>query len=304
MSNIPYPGELAALGTACCWTFSSLFFSAAGKRIGSLALNQIRLVMGFLFLSLYGWAVRGQPLPTDVAWGDGGWLFVSGLVGFLIGDMCLFRAFVLVGPRISMLMMSLAPLIASFTGWAVLGERLGGWDWVGMLVTLAGVSWVVLERPSSGAKPGAGNQDPSTLRWGTFLAFGGAAGQAIGMVLGKKGVMHYDPFAATQVRVLAGILGFGILFIFLGWWPKVWQAMKHRSGMGYSALGALAGPFLGVGLSLLAIKHTETGVAMTIMSITPILLIPFAVWVHKERLTLRAVLGAFLAVAGVAILFL
>ncbi|MBE7466115.1 MAG: DMT family transporter [Planctomycetes bacterium] len=297
--KLPYPGETAALATAACWTVSALFFAAAGKRIGSLALNQIRLFMAFALLCLYGALVRGHALPGDATPEAWGWLALSGFIGFTLGDLCLFRAYLLVGPRVSMLVMSLWPPMAALFGWALLGERLRPTDWLGMALTLAGVAWVVLER-----QPAAQEQPAAERPKGIALAFGGAVGQALGLVIGKFGMGAYDPFAATQIRVVAGIAGFAVLFACIGWWPRVWNALSDRRGMLYSFGGAFAGPFLGVGLSLLAVQHTATGVAATIMALVPVLIIPFAVWLHKDKVTLRAVLGAVLAVGGVALLFL
>ena len=85
---------------------------------------------------------------------------------------------------------------------------------------------------------------------------------------------------------------------------SVLRALKHGSAMAFSAGGAVMGPFLGVYLSLVAVKHTHSGIAMTILSTTPITILPFAVLVYKEKLTVRAVIGAIVAVGGVALLFM
>ena len=92
-------GELAALGTASCWVVSALSFEAAGKRVGSLSVNLIRLVMAFVPLSLYGLITRGLAFPIDAEPRAWGWLGLSGMIGFVIGDLCLFRAFVMIGQR-------------------------------------------------------------------------------------------------------------------------------------------------------------------------------------------------------------
>jgi drug/metabolite transporter (DMT)-like permease len=117
-------------------------------------------------------------------------------------------------------------------------------------------------------------------------------------------MQDFHPFAATQIRVIAGIGGFMILFTVIGWWGKVGSALDDRGALARTGLGAFFGPFLGVGLSLLAVQYTETGVAATIMSIVPVLIIPPAVLVFREKISLRAVLGSVLAVVGVAMLFL
>lgn len=297
---LPY-GELAALGTAFCWTGSSLAFSAAGQRIGSMALNLIRLVMAFGYLTAFCWIRRGLPLPTDASLDAWMWLSLSGMVGFVIGDLCLFRAFLLVGPRISMLVMSLAPPITALTGWLLLGEVLKPLDWAGMALTLSGVAWVVLERKPS-EKEGAKGVEAHPVS-GLALAFLGAVGQAVGLVLSKLGMKEYDPFAATQIRVIAGVLGFATLFFALRWWGRVLEGVRHREGMGLAAIGAFVGPFLGVSLSLIAVQKAQTGVVATIMAMVPVLIIPVMVVVYKEKVTARAVLGALVAVGGVALLW-
>jgi len=299
MPDIPYTGEIAALATACCWTVTSMAFEAAGKRIGSLPVNFIRLVLALGFLSVFGAVTRGLPLPTDATPRAWGWLALSGVIGFAVGDLCLFRAFVVVGARLAMLMMSLVPPITALIGLAVLGEQLGPLDLLGMGLTVGGVAWVVLERKK--ALDGSGSRPPAS---GILLGLGGAVGQAVGLVLSKHGMGDYDPFAATQIRVIAGIVGFAVIFTAAGIWPRVVEALRNRAAMARTALGAVFGPFLGVSLSLLAVKHTEAGVAATIMAIVPVLIIAPSALLFKQPVTARAVLGAVIAVGGVAVLFL
>ncbi|HEV2845752.1 MAG TPA: DMT family transporter [Thermoanaerobaculia bacterium] len=298
-------GQLAALGTAACWAFSALAFDAAARRMGALTLNLIRLVMAFGFLTVVAWAMRGLPLPTDATPYAWGWLAVSGLVGFVFGDLCLFRAFVLIGPRLSMLMMSLAPPLTAVIGWLILGETLSGRDLVGMSLTVAGIMWAVLERNPSGPAPEPGGApEPRPSFTGLALAFGGALGQAAGLVLSKLGMGSYDAVAATQVRVLAGAAGFALLYFPLRWWPRIAEALRDRRAMGFASVGAFFGPCVGVSLSLYAVRNTVAGVAASIMALTPILIIPLVVLLRRERVGWGGILGALVAVSGVALLFL
>jgi uncharacterized membrane protein len=299
---MPYAGHLAALGTASCWAVSALAFDAAGRRIGSLTLNLIRLVLALGFLSLAAWASRGVPLPLDAPARAWFWLAVSGLAGFTFGDLCLFRSFLLLGPRLSMLMMSLAPPLTALIGWLALGEALGGRDLLGMTLTVAGIAWAILER-----RPAVLPDRPPLPRptpAGLALGFGGALGQAAGLVLAKIGLPGVPVLAATQVRVIAGIAGYALLFAALGWWRRLGPALKDRPALGYASIGAFFGPFLGVSLSLFAVREILAGVAASLMATTPILIIPLVVLLKRERVGLGGVAGACLAVAGVALLFL
>lgn len=302
-----YRGELAALATALCWTVSALAFTASAKRIGPLVLNLVRLLMALAFLSAYGWAVRGLPMPSDAGAHQWAWLGLSGLVGFALGDLCLFRALVLIGPRLTMLLMSLAPPIAAIVGWLWLGEAMSARGVAGMALTVAGVAWVVLERRPVVRGQGtgtAGEAVRSASPAGVLLGLGGAVGQALGLVLSKVGKAGYDAFAGTQIRILAAVAAFAVLLTVLRVWPRFVAAFRHPGGMGYAAVGSLFGPALGVSLSLVAVEYARVGVAATIMAIVPVLIIPFVIVLHRERVSPRAVAGAAVAVGGVALLFL
>ncbi len=293
-------GELYALGTAVCWVGTAMFFTAAGARVGSMVVNLLRLIMALLILIAVAWWTRGLALPTDASGHAWLWLSISGVVGFTFGDLCLFRAFLLLGPRLSTLIMSFAPPITVVVGWIWLGEDLGPWQLAGIATTLLGVLWAVLDRTPSGRA----SISRSERRLGILLGLGGAIGQAVGLVLSKHGMGDYDVIAANQIRVSAGALGFALLFTVIGWWPRVRRAVVDAKGMALTGGGAFAGPFLGVTLSLLAVQHTEAGVAASIMGTTPVMIIPWIVLSGQERVGPGGVLGALIACAGVAMLFL
>lgn len=292
-----YSGQLAALGTAMSWAFTALAFDAAARRIGALSLSLIRLVIAFGFLSVAAWILRGLPLPLDASPHAWRWLALSGWVGFTFGDFCLFRAYVLIGARLSSLMMSLAPPLTAVIGWLLLGETLTGRAVLGMFLTVAGIAWAVLERKT----PNGDSRRPSLS--GLAMGLCGALGQAGGLVLSKLGMGSYDAVAATQVRVLAGILGYALLFIALGWWPRVAEALRDRRALGFASVGAFFGPFIGVSLSLFAVQRVPAGVAASIMALTPVLIIPLVVLLRKERVGLGGIAGAIVAVSGVVLLF-
>ena len=293
-------GEFAALLTAFCWTFGALSFESACKRAGALAVNWIRLVLGFVFIALFRLISAGTLLPLDATAHNWLWLFLSGIIGFAIGDLLLFQAFVVIGARISMLVMASVPPITALIGWTILGETLSFHDLTGMVLTVIGIVLVVLEQ-----NPEQKNQIKfSHPVSGVLFALGGAVGQAVGLVLSKHGMGEYNAFAATQIRILAGILGFSIILFLFRRWSRVGSAVRNRKALAPTSLGAFLGPFLGVSFSLLSVQHTTTGVASTIMAIVPVLIIPPAVILFKERITTREVVGAVIAVTGVALLFL
>lgn len=299
-------GELAALGAAACWAVSALVFEAAGRRIGTLTLNLIRLVMALGMLSLATWATRGLLLPLDATPRMWLWLGASGLVGFTFGDLCLFRAYVEIGPRLGTLSMPLVPLFTAALGWLLLRETLTPRDGWGMVLTVLGIAWAVLDRNAH--RPPLSEQDPAAPRRaplrGLLLALGGAVGQAVGLVLSKIGMGSYPALATAQVRVTAGLLGYVVLFFVLRRWGRVHGALRDGLALTYSAAGALFGPVIGVSLALVAVRHTVAGVAATLMALTPILVIPLVYLVRREKAGWGGLGGAAMAVSGAALLLL
>jgi drug/metabolite transporter (DMT)-like permease len=317
---LKHSGELAALLTAVFWTITALAFEAASKKIGSMIVNLLRLIVGLVFLSIFTWIYRGYFLPVDASGRTWLILILSGLVGFTFGDLCLFQSFVVIGARISMLLMALAPPMAALISWRILGEEMTGKSWLGMIVTIIGIALVVLRREEFPKKPEGRRKFRFTYPiWGILLGLGGAFGQSLGLVLSKLGMrdsfvvasgrihgiaQSYSPFASAQIRVIAGITGFAILFTIMGMWKSTYQAISNHKAVVQLSLGAFFGPFLGVSFSLLAIQLTSTGIAATIMAIVPVLIIPPSILLFKEKVTLKEVLGAIIAVGGVALFFL
>lgn len=293
------PGEIAALITAFLWTLSSISFENAGKRIGSLNVNLIRLIIAFLIISTYNLIAKGMFLPLNASSSQWGWLLLSGIVGFVIGDLFLFEAFLLVGTRISMLIMSLAPPMTALFSFIILGETLSLISFIGMVITILGVCLVVLVKDNNSNKLSFSH----SIKGITYACLG-AVGQALGLILSKLGMGSYDVFQATQIRIIAGIIGFAIFFTIRRNWKSLFYSFKDSVGLMWTTSGAFFGPFLGVTFSLIAVKNTSAGVASTISSITPILLIPVAIFIRKEIVTRKEIVGAVIAIAGVAILFI
>ena len=303
----PYSlGLVFAGGAALCWTFSATAFSRSSGMVGSLPVNLIRLVLASVFFALYGGLTRGLFLPLDATAHAWFWLSLSGFIGFFLGDLFLFRSFRELGARLSMLVMSLAPLIAAVAGWLWFGERMNRLDIAGMLVTIAGVAWVVLERRIDSA----GSSKRISIK-GVAFAFLGAAGQGIGLVMGRWGMKDplgvapdYDPFAATQIRAFTGLAAFIVLVLLLRRMNMVLAPLKRPNALAIIAFGSLLGPFLGVAFLMRAVQMIPSGVAQTLTATVPVLIIPLAVLLDKEHVTWRAVFGTLVTVAGVAMLCL
>jgi drug/metabolite transporter (DMT)-like permease len=303
-------GELAAFGTAIVWTCSALFFEFSSKRIGALAVNFFKVVFAFGFLVVATTLLRGMPLPLDASASTWFWLALSSLVGFVVADYFLFNAYILIGSRLTVLFQPLSPLFAALLGFLLLGERMRPAALVGMALVVSGILVVVLTRSrgasgGNGGPQGRARPSPAVLK-GLLFAFLSAFFNALGLIFSKMGLSGgYDAIAGTEIRVMTAILGFGLQALLFGQAKAVFlDAPKDRPAFRITAIGAIFGPFLGVSLSLFAIQHTSAGAASTLMSLTPVLIIPPAILVLKQKVHAGEILGALVAVGGAALFFL
>jgi drug/metabolite transporter (DMT)-like permease len=292
-------GEFAALLVAFFWSITALSFESASRKVGSLPVNIIRLVIGLVFLTVLNLIFRGLILPTDASMHNWIWLSVSGLIGFVLGDFFLFKSYTIIGSWFAMLIMTLAPPMAAIFGWILLDERLSLLSVAGIVVTMAGIVIAMFRRDKENRK-----MTVSKPLIGLLYAFGGALGQALGIVFSKYGMQQYNPFAATQIRIIVGIIGFIVLITVAGKWQPVRLALADRKALIPITIGSFFGPFLGVSFSLLAIQHTSTGVASTIMALVPIFIIPPSIWLFKHKVTVREIIGTIISLGGVALFFL
>lgn len=307
-------GQLAGLGTALCWVFTSFLFAAASRSIGSGAVNLLRTLFALLLLLPLNALLLGEWWPNASS-ASLAWLAASGIVGLALGDQFLFAALVDLGPRLATLLMTLAPAIAAVVAWWLLGEVLSAVAVAGMLTTLGGIAWVVRERPAAGDRPLRATSPQARAR-GLLLGVLAAAGQGVGYAFAKTGMVAgveagagVDPLAAQLIRISAAAIALLAAWMLFG--PRRWLVggdwrsrppQLSRRAIGAIAGGTLLGPVGGVWLSLIAVRQLEAGVAATLTAISPVLVLPFARVIDKERITLRAAAGAAVAIAGVAIL--
>ena len=302
-----YLGELISIGVAFSWTATALLSEFGSKRLGNLTLNVLRMSLALLFSMVLFWVVMGSPLPAGGTMEAYGWMLLSGLVGYVIGDFCLFQCYIIIGSRYGQLFMTLAPLAAALMAWVTLGQEMSAMSIVAMLVTLAGISISVL---------GRGEHHRVSLKLplnGVLFAIGAALCQGVGLVLSKIGMDYYQPdaipewlvpFSANFFRCIAGIVGFMLLLYVREGFAPLREALHDRKGMTVATATTIFGPFVGVGFSLMAVQYTSAGIASTLMALTPIIIILPSYWLFGQKITWKAVTGAVISVIGVSLFFL
>lgn len=287
-------GEIAALLVSVSWTFSALYFEKAGKQIGSLQVNIIRLFLAIFFLGMTTLVTRGMFFPIDASYHNWLWLAISGFVGFFLGDLMLFKSYSVIGSRTAALIMSFHPMLTALIGWAFLAEILSLMSVIAIFISISGIIIAISNR----------QMKLNISLKGFLLAFGGALGQAVGLILSKKGMGDYDPVAATQIRAIFGFFSFVVFITILGRWKKVFVGITDFTAMKSVTVGTVFGPFIGVSLSLFAVQHTQTGIASMLMGLVPIfIIIPSAV-MFNEKITTRQVVGAVISILGASLFFI
>jgi drug/metabolite transporter (DMT)-like permease len=294
-------GEAAALFTSICWSLSAIGFTKSSQQVGSQITNRVRVLLAMLALLLINAILYGQPVPLHAGTSRWAWLGVSGVIGLVLGDACLFQAYREIGARLGLLLLSLAPIFGAVIAWAFFGQTLSLLQMAGILVTLGGIIWVVLARPPEGNE-----QVRKVTGRGVILGILAALGQSTGLVLSQQGMTgNFSPFSGTLIRMLAAVVTLWSVAAFQRQVGNTLDSMRKRPGvLGWVAFGAMFGPVIGVSSSLLAVQHAGIGVASTLMALPPVFMLPISYFVFKERFGWQSIAGTLVAMAGVAVLFL
>ena len=295
-----YIGEIAGILTSLMYTINAAVVTRAGHRVGAVIVNRVRVLFALLYLLIFNLILFGQPLPFNAGAERWGWLAVSGVIGLALGDAFLYQSFLLVGPRIGSLLLALSTVFGILEAWIFFGETLTLLQISGIALTLIGIIWVVTERHSG--------QETRHPRAAAGVMFGilAALGQATGFVFSKQGMLgEFSPFQGNVIRMLAAALSLWLMAGFQKQIGKTIQTLRENiPALKQLALVALIGPVLGVTASLLAVQHAEVGVASVLTSLAPVFLLPLSHFVLKERVGWQAIVGTFVAMAGVFVLFL
>ena len=293
-------GEIAGLATSFFFAITAIIFASVGRMVGSQVTNRFRLLFALFYLVILNLILFHEPLPFSAESPRWLWLSLSGVIGLSLGDAFLFRSYVAVGPRLGSLLLSLAPIFGSVIAWIFFGETLTALQILGILLALAGIGWVVTSHKEEANTP------KGHTREGIIFGVLAGLGQAVGLVLSKQAMAGgFSPFQANAIRMLAAVIFTWVWTAVEGQISSTVETIRnHPKALQWIAFGAVIGPVLGVSSSLLAVQHAEIGVASTLMALPPVIVLPISYFVFKEKIGWQGIAGTFLAILGVAVLFL
>lgn len=296
-------GEFAALGAALAFGFTSTFFTLAGRKIGAISSLAFSLPISMAILIGLHIVIVGDIFPLSAGLDRWFYLTVSGVFGFVISSIFILRAFQYIGPRLTLLVASFAPILSAIIAWVFLGQELPSNAILGIALVLTGIVWVVTEGDNDAKRKV--ETDNTDYRKGLIFAVGGALGQAIAIVFSSQGVSgDFPAMSASLMRTFVAVV---TIWLFIMSQGNVRRNLKLIIAESYSMrfimIAAVSGPVIGASLVLLSLQFTTVGVSSTLTNTTPIILIPIGYFVFKEKITARAIVGTMIAIAGIAVLF-
>lgn len=307
-------GEIVSIAVATLWAASAMFFEYAGHKIKAMNLNLIRLVFALVLISLIIVCMSGNPFPKYTNSKVWLWMSLSGFVGFVFGDYFLFSSYRLIPARFTQLIMTLSPAFAAISGYFLLNETLSLKALLGVIITISGIAISIFKKE-------AHTVHISLPIRGVVFAFLASIGQGVGLVLSKQGMKFftesialdasaptlstlYVPLAATQIRIITGIVCFTIIIAIMHNFKDLFLSFKEKKSIAAAFGGSIVGPVVGVSLSLLAVELINTAVASTLMALTPLIIIIPDRIINKRKIHLIEVIGAAISVVGVAFFFM
>ena len=286
-------GESLALAAAFGWVGSSVFLERASKETGTLAVNLIRLIIALLFLGVITYVKRGLVLPLDVTKESLKFLSISGLFGLFLGDFFLYKSYIKIGPRITLLVMTFSPVAVSILSFFILGEKIEGFKVLGMLLTIIGIAIVILKKKN----------DKEFSKVGFIYALLAMLGESLGIIFTRLGSIEYDSFATIQVRTIPAILAFIVYISLKKEWSNIKEGILNKKGMIYIVLGTIVAT-LGVTALVEAMKYANVGIVSTLAATSPILIIPISIIFFKEKVSILEGIGALISFVGIKIFFI
>lgn len=309
-----YFGELIGLLAAFLWAFSAMAWSLSGRRVGSVAVTAIRILLAAVILVLVHWAIYGHPWPSNMHKESLTLLAISGILGAGAGDLCLFKGLLILGPRLGLLILSLSPVLAALMAYCTpMHQTLTVWSLTGILLTVVGIAWVV----SDGAGRQAWRTPPEHFLRGVVITLIGTTFIAAGYVTSNWGMKAgpadffagqiktaVAPFSAGMVRVVAATAFIWMVLPFMRCLGSTVKAFADRKSLLIIIGGTIVGPVIGIWLSMIALQGQSTGVASAMLSTAPLMMIPIAFFVYGDKPNARTLVGTAIAIGGIILMTL
>lgn len=306
---------LPAIITTFLWSYCVIAARRSTQQLGENLANLSRILVAVLALGFMAHA-----FGMGVGGGGFQYFFLSGVIGFGLGDIGVFYALPRIGSRLTLLLSQcLAAPIAGLSEWLWLGTTVSPVQIVSICIILFGIVLALAPKHIPAADM------PSFL---AGIAFGllAAMGQGFGAVLSRKayaeanaagnwvapdGVLESIGMGATTgyQRLLGGTIVL-VLFYLLSLVIRSWRTYPRKghaedstwSKSKYVVLTAASGPIFGIICFQWALATTPSAIVQPIVAMTPLVVMPLAWFFEADRPSRRSIAGSVVSVAGVVLL--
>lgn len=307
---MPATGFIFAFAATACWAIAAFPLTTASRLIPVTSMNHLRLLLSTILIMIVALIADTHgflQLFTSTSSSAWLWLGLSGIVALVIGDFFSFRSYAILSPQKGSVLTTLSPTSALLFGIILVNEHINWIGIAGMCITIGGVMSISLGRSQRNAIPDHGHGSVAKgILYGILAAVchGGA------LALSKKGFMlqaeegHPVSWSgATFIRIASACMLVYIISIARGQLKEVWSHISDsRKGIMNTVTGSVFNPVLSVALSMITILYINVAVAQTIFAMVPLFALMIAFFVYREKITVRSMLGVFVALIGVALL--
>jgi drug/metabolite transporter (DMT)-like permease len=291
-------GYVLAISAAAIWSGVALSATRMVRYFGSYNYNLLRLLGIIVIFSPYVF-LRWQPLYFENSIFLA--IFLSSVIGIIIGDTFLFICLKRLGPRRQALLFSMQIPFTIVLAEIFLQSLPSITELVGCALIFSGILIAIQFNRS------IPNDDLENIQGnkytGLLAGIGLALCQSIGIILMKPALGSTDPIIVSYLRIIiAAVIMFGSLFFIKN--NRLWEKMKDYKKTIFSIFLGFMGMGVGMTMLIYALKFGNPGVISTLSSTMPIMIIPILWVITKNYAGHLAVIGAALTCLGAGIIFL
>lgn len=287
-------GELLAIVAALCGAASSILYNHLGKKTGSDILAYTRMLIAVPIMCLYallrdGFILNAGNLNQITT------LLISGIIGFFITDLFMFRAYVSWGARETMVVMCLAPVLSTIFAFILFKEKLTAKQLLGSSCSVLGIVVMVL---------GQKKEAKQVLKSGVVFAFLAAILQSVADMTAKGALNQMPWVTSAAIRAFGGVVAWIIYGLIKSktLFVNKDQVFKPHF-LGVLTITVLIGTVLGTTLAMGALKYAPAGIVTSLKQISPIFILPYEALVQKRKLSISDIAGTLISVFGIFLVF-
>jgi drug/metabolite transporter (DMT)-like permease len=292
-------GQILAIIAALTYAENSIIYSYLGKKVSVKATVHVRLWIAVPIIIIIALVSEGNFFAQATL---NNWmvLLLSGLLGYFFCDSLLFWAFSNIGPRETMVIMTLNPIFSSILSYLFFKEVLTILQMVAILITISGIIILILNQN----KEKDVNKKKNLIK-GTVFAFLAAILQATSSILAKGALSNVSPISANSIRMIGGLIGATIFAIFFRKeFKNDFISFKNKQDLSLLLIATITGPIIGMSLLLTAFNYSPVGLVTAIVQISPIFILLYELIFMKKHVKALEILGTIISVVGVAMMFL